>query len=48
MGKQPEYASFQDMVQSWFVSGDCISRLYGRALIGRQESVPAPYDIALM
>ena len=48
MGKQPEYASFQDMVQIWLVSGDCISRLYGRALIGKQESDPAPHDIALM
>ena len=35
MGKQPEYASFQGMVQICLVSGDCISRRYRRALIGR-------------
>ena len=35
MGKQPEYASFDSMVDIWLQAGDCISGIYRRAIIGR-------------
>ena len=35
MGKQPDYASFDEMKQIWLMSGSVICRLYRRAISGR-------------
>ena len=35
MGKQPDYASFEEMLDVWMLSGDAISRLYKGAINGR-------------
>ena len=34
MGMQPEYASFQSMIPIWLLSGDRISKIYRRAILG--------------
>ena len=35
MGKQPVYATFQDMVEIWLVTGECINKIYRCAIEGR-------------
>ena len=35
MGKQPEYATFHEMVEIWMITSDHISKIYKRALEGR-------------
>ena len=35
MGKHPEYASFEDMLVIWLISGTAISNIYTRAIEGR-------------
>ena len=35
MGKQPEYARFDEMVEIWLISGAAISSMYTRAITGR-------------
>ena len=35
MGKQPEDTDFQEMIAIWLMTGDHISRLYKRTVIGR-------------
>ena len=35
MGKQPDYASFKDMVEIWLVTGEYITKIYRRAIEGR-------------
>ena len=34
MGKQPEYATFQSMVDIWLLTGECISKIYRCAVEG--------------
>ena len=36
MGKQPENAEFQDMIEIWLLTGDHISSLYRKAVKGRK------------
>ena len=35
MGKHPMYATFQSMVDIWLLTGECISKIYRRAIKGR-------------
>ena len=35
MGKQPEYATFQSMLEIWILTGERISRMYRKAIEGR-------------
>ena len=35
MGKQPEYATFQSMIDIWLLTRQCISNVYRRAIIDR-------------
>ena len=35
MGKQPENSNFASMVEIWLITGECISAIYKKALVGR-------------
>ena len=35
MDKHPKYATFQSMVDIWLLTGECISKIYRRAIKGR-------------
>ena len=35
MGRQPDDTDFQEMIAIWLMTGDHISRLYKRTIIGR-------------
>ena len=35
MGKQPEGTHFQEMIDIWLITGESISSMYKRTLIGR-------------
>ena len=35
MGKQPEYATFQSMLEIWILTGERISGMYRKAIEGR-------------
>ena len=35
MGKQPEYSSFEDMVDIWLISGAAISSMYRKVIADR-------------
>ena len=35
MGKQPEYASFEEMIEIWFISGAAVCSMFKRAIADR-------------